>query len=201
MEAFLVSIATVGLAEMGDRTQLLSLILAAHYRTPWPILGGVLIATLANHALAGLVGVWLGELLTSTLLDSVIGVSMVGMALWTLKPDRLDDGAAVNRRSAFWRPDRLLRRGDRRQDSNCRGRIGGRVLQPRRGRRRHDRRHVTCKRAGGIPGQGVCQPPPYESDPVRRCWLLPRARWGIHRPRADPLKLGMSEVCDKRRPA
>ena len=58
MEAFLVSITTVAVAEMGDRTQLLSLVLAAHYRKPWPILAGVLLATLANHALAGIIGVF-----------------------------------------------------------------------------------------------------------------------------------------------
>ena len=61
MEAFLVSLSTVAIAEMGDRTQLLSLMLAAHYRKPWPILAGVLCATLANHIVAALVGVRLGR--------------------------------------------------------------------------------------------------------------------------------------------
>ena len=101
MEAFLVSISTVAFAEMGDRTQLLSLVLAAHYRKPWPILAGVLAATLANHALAGLVGVWFGTFLTARMLDGVVGVSMLGMALWTLRSDRLDGGAAISGRSAF----------------------------------------------------------------------------------------------------
>ncbi len=101
MEAFLVSLSTVTLAEMGDRTQLLSLLLAAHYRRPWPILAGVLAATLANHALAGLIGVWFGKLLTASLLDAVVGFSMLGMALWTLRPDRLDGAAAVGRRGVF----------------------------------------------------------------------------------------------------
>jgi putative Ca2+/H+ antiporter (TMEM165/GDT1 family) len=101
MEAFLVSIATVGVAEMGDRTQLLSLVLAAHYRQPWPILAGVLAATLANHAAAGLVGVWFGEFLRPALLDAVVGAGMLGMALWTLKPDTPGDGAAIGRRGAF----------------------------------------------------------------------------------------------------
>ncbi len=86
---------------MGDRTQLLSLVLAAHYRRPWPILAGVLLATLANHAVAGLVGVWFGEFLSSAVLDSVDGASMLLMALWTLRPDTLDEGTAVNRRGAF----------------------------------------------------------------------------------------------------
>ena len=101
MEAFLVSISTVAFAEMGDRTQLLSLVLAAHYRKPWPILAGVLAATLANHALAGLVGVWFGTFLTACMLDGVVGVSMLGMALWTLRSDRLDGGTAISGRSAF----------------------------------------------------------------------------------------------------
>jgi Ca2+/H+ antiporter, TMEM165/GDT1 family len=101
MEALLVSITTVAVAEMGDRTQLLSLYLAAHYRKPWPILAGVLIATFANHALAGLIGVWFGERLTAPVLDATVGVSMLAMALWTLRPDALSECAAVSGRGAF----------------------------------------------------------------------------------------------------
>jgi putative Ca2+/H+ antiporter (TMEM165/GDT1 family) len=91
MEAFLISLSSVAIAEMGDRTQLLSLMLSAHYRRAWPILAGVLVATLANHALAGLLGRWFGSYLTPAILDAVVGVSMVGMAFWALKPDTLDD--------------------------------------------------------------------------------------------------------------
>jgi putative Ca2+/H+ antiporter (TMEM165/GDT1 family) len=101
MEALLVSISTVVFAEMGDRTQLLSLVLAAKYRKPWPILAGVLLATLANHATAGLIGVWFGEFLTAPVLDATVGVSMVAIALWTLRPDRLQGGAGVHGRGAF----------------------------------------------------------------------------------------------------
>ncbi len=102
MESFLVSLSTVAIAEIGDRTQLLSLMLAAHYRRPWPILAGVLCATLANHAVAGIVGVHLGRFLTPTVLDAVVGISMIGMALWTLKPDTLDESKVGARRaSAF----------------------------------------------------------------------------------------------------
>jgi Ca2+/H+ antiporter, TMEM165/GDT1 family len=101
MEAVLVSISTVAIAEMGDRTQLLSLMLAAHYRRPWPILAGVLCATLANHALAGLIGVRLGRFLTPALLDAVVGVSMIGMALWALKPDTLKEKTGKRRAGAF----------------------------------------------------------------------------------------------------
>ena len=86
---------------MGDRTQLLSLELAAHYRKPWPILSGVLLATLANHALAGIIGVWFGKFLSPALLDSVVGVSMIAMALWVLKPDSLDGAGTANHRGAF----------------------------------------------------------------------------------------------------
>jgi Ca2+/H+ antiporter, TMEM165/GDT1 family len=91
VESFLVSLSTVAIAEMGDRTQLLSLMLAARYRKPWPILAGVFCATLANHALAGIIGIRLARFLTPTLLDATVGVSMVGMALWTLRPDTLAD--------------------------------------------------------------------------------------------------------------
>jgi len=102
MEAFLVSFSTVAIAEIGDRTQLLSLMLAAQYRRPWSILAGVLIATLANHLLAGLIGVRLGRFLTPTRLDLVVGVSLIAMALWTLKPDRLADQSGRRQpRSAF----------------------------------------------------------------------------------------------------
>ena len=103
MESLLVSITTVAIAEMGDRTQLLSLMLAAHFRRPWPILAGILCATLANHAIAGVVGVRLGRFLTPTLLDAAVGVSMIGMALWTLRPDVLKaDANRVSRANAFF---------------------------------------------------------------------------------------------------
>jgi len=91
MEAFFISLASVSVAEMGDRTQLLSLLLAARFRRPWPILAGVLLATLANHAAAGLVGVWFGRLLTPRLLDGIVGASLLIMSLWTLKPDKLGE--------------------------------------------------------------------------------------------------------------
>lgn len=103
LQAFLVSFSTVAVAEMGDRTQLLSMMLAARYRQPWPIIAGVLAATLANHAVAGWVGSWLGGFLTPPILDAIVGASMLAMALWTLKPDKLDDDAGLHsgRRSVF----------------------------------------------------------------------------------------------------
>jgi putative Ca2+/H+ antiporter (TMEM165/GDT1 family) len=103
MEAFLIALASVAIAEIGDRTQLLSLALAAHYHKPWPIIGGVLVATIANHAVAGLLGAWFGKLLTPTVLDVTVGVSMVAMALWVLRPDSLSGKQAeVSNRGAFF---------------------------------------------------------------------------------------------------
>ncbi len=91
MEAVLVSTGLVALAEMGDKTQFLSLVLAARFRRPWPIIAAILVATLANHALAGLLGAsinaWLGE----ELLRWILGISFLAMAAWTLIPDKLDD--------------------------------------------------------------------------------------------------------------
>jgi len=102
MEAFLVSLSTVAIAEIGDRTQLLALVLAAHYRRPWPIIAGIVCATLVNHAVAGFIGERLGSFLTPARLDAVVGVSLIGMALWTLKPDKIDEeGAEPRRASAF----------------------------------------------------------------------------------------------------
>ena len=103
MEAFLVSAGSVAIAEMGDRTQLLALLLAARFRRPWPIVAGILAATLANHAVAGIVGVGFGRLLTPALLYGVVGAGMLAMALWTLIPDKFDenDGLARRERGVF----------------------------------------------------------------------------------------------------
>jgi Ca2+/H+ antiporter, TMEM165/GDT1 family len=102
MESFLISLSTVTVAEVGDRTQLLSLMLAARFRRPWPILAGVLCATLANHAVAAIVGQRLGHLLTPRILDAAVAVSMIVMALWTLKPDTLgEESPGGTRRGAF----------------------------------------------------------------------------------------------------
>ncbi len=91
MDAFLISTGIVALAEMGDKTQLLSLVLAARFRKPWPIVLGILVATLANHALAGAVGSWVTTLLGPTALRWVLGLSFIAMAVWMLIPDQLDD--------------------------------------------------------------------------------------------------------------
>ncbi len=95
MEAFLVSTGIVALAEIGDKTQLLALFLAARWRRPWPIVLGILVATVVNHALAGAVGAWLTSVLGPEALRWILGVSFLGMAVWMLIPDKLD-GAESN---------------------------------------------------------------------------------------------------------
>jgi putative Ca2+/H+ antiporter (TMEM165/GDT1 family) len=102
MEALFISFSTVTVAEMGDRTQLLSLMLVARYGRPWAILAGILSATLANHLAAGFFGAWFGGFLDKIVLDMVVGVSMIVMALWALKPDKLgEDGVPIAQRGVF----------------------------------------------------------------------------------------------------
>lgn len=91
MEAFLLSTGIVALAEMGDKTQLLALILAARFRKPWPIVMGIFVATIANHALAGAAGAWVTTVLGPDMLRWVLGGSFIAMAVWMLIPDRMDD--------------------------------------------------------------------------------------------------------------
>lgn len=90
LEALLVSTGVVALAEIGDKTQLLSLVLAARFRRPVPIIFGILAATLLNHALAGAGGAWISALLGPDRMRWVLGVSFVAMGIWTLIPDKLD---------------------------------------------------------------------------------------------------------------
>lgn len=92
MEAFLVSTSIVALAEMGDKTQLLALVLAARFRKPWPIVWGIFVATVFNHALAGAAGAWITTLIGPQALRWVLGVSFIAMAVWMLIPDKLEDG-------------------------------------------------------------------------------------------------------------
>jgi putative Ca2+/H+ antiporter (TMEM165/GDT1 family) len=94
MESFFVSTGIVALAEMGDKTQLLSLVLAARYRKPWPIVLGILVATLANHGLAGAAGAWITTFLGPDKLRWLLGASFIAMAVWMLIPDKLDDTEA-----------------------------------------------------------------------------------------------------------
>jgi Ca2+/H+ antiporter, TMEM165/GDT1 family len=91
MEAFLVSIVVVAVGEIGDKTQLLALLLAARFRRPLPIVLGILVATLANHTLAGVIGAWLRQVVPAGWLRWLIAGSFLAVALWALKPDRVDD--------------------------------------------------------------------------------------------------------------
>lgn len=91
MQAFLASTLVVALAEIGDKTQLLSLLLAARYKKPAPIIFGIFLATLVNHALAGLLGEWVRSLLSPQTLHWIVGGSLLAIAAWTLKTDKLED--------------------------------------------------------------------------------------------------------------
>ena len=91
MEAFLVSTGIVALAEMGDKTQLLALILAVRFRKPIPIVLGIFVATIVNHGLAGALGAWLTQVMGPDLLRWVLGASFIAMAVWMLIPDSFDE--------------------------------------------------------------------------------------------------------------
>jgi putative Ca2+/H+ antiporter (TMEM165/GDT1 family) len=93
-EAFLVSTGVVALAEIGDKTQLLALVLATRFRKPVPIILGILAATLANHALAGAVGSWLAATIGPVAMRWILGLSFIAMAAWTLIPDKFDESDA-----------------------------------------------------------------------------------------------------------
>lgn len=101
--AFITSAAIVALAEIGDKTQLLAIVLATRFRRPWPIIGGILAATLANHLLAALVGSEAASLLDGRAFRIAVALGFVAMGLWTLIPDKLDDrdGATVAGRGVF----------------------------------------------------------------------------------------------------
>lgn len=90
LEAFLVSVAVVALAEIGDKTQLLALVLAARYRRPVPIIFGILTATLVNHFAAGALGAWLTQVIGPSAMRWILGVSFIAMAGWTLIPDKFE---------------------------------------------------------------------------------------------------------------
>lgn len=96
MNSFLVSAAVVAAAEIGDKTQLLALVLAAKLRKPIPIIFGILVATLANHAAAAAIGTWLTRMIGPDLMRWLLGISFIAMGIWTLIPDKpdLDDEKA-----------------------------------------------------------------------------------------------------------
>ena len=91
MEALFVSTGVVALAEIGDKTQLLAFILAARFKKPWPIIAGILCATVVNHGAAGALGAWITATVSPGILRWVLGASFIGMAIWTLIPDKIED--------------------------------------------------------------------------------------------------------------
>ena len=101
LQALLVSTGTVTLAEIGDKTQLLALLLAARYRKPWPIALGILAATLVNHAISAWLGAELTDWLSPEVLRWVVAASFLAVALWTLKPDTLDENEKLPAHGAF----------------------------------------------------------------------------------------------------
>lgn len=95
MEALLVSTGVVALAEIGDKTQLLAFLLAARFKKPVPIILGILVATVLNHGLAGALGAWIAATVSPDWLRWLLGLSFLGMAIWTLIPDKIEDDEAA----------------------------------------------------------------------------------------------------------
>lgn len=91
MESLLVSTGVVALAEIGDKTQLLAFVLAARFKKPLPIVAGILAATIVNHGLAGALGAWITSAISPDLMRWVLGTSFIGMAIWTMIPDEIED--------------------------------------------------------------------------------------------------------------
>ena len=91
MDSLLISTGVVALAEMGDKTQLLAFILAARFKKPIPIILGILAATIINHGLAGALGAWITSMISAEMLRWILGVSFIGMAIWTLIPDKIEE--------------------------------------------------------------------------------------------------------------
>jgi putative Ca2+/H+ antiporter (TMEM165/GDT1 family) len=97
MRAIVSSFLLVALSETGDKTQLLALSLAARFRRPWVVMAGILTAIMANHLLAAAAGSWIAERVPARLMAGVLGILFVAFAIWTLRPDSLDEGAAQSR--------------------------------------------------------------------------------------------------------
>ena len=91
MESLFISTGVVALAEIGDKTQLLAFILAARFKKPLPIIAGILIATLVNHGLAGIFGAWITTVVSPDAMRWVLGLSFLGMAVWTMIPDKIEE--------------------------------------------------------------------------------------------------------------
>jgi putative Ca2+/H+ antiporter (TMEM165/GDT1 family) len=101
VEAIIGSFLLVAVSEMGDKTQLLAFSLASRFRKPWVVLAGILVATLANHALAASVGSWVSAHVPQRVMAGILAALFIGFGLWTLKPDTLDETASPGRFGAF----------------------------------------------------------------------------------------------------
>jgi putative Ca2+/H+ antiporter (TMEM165/GDT1 family) len=91
MESLLIPTGVVALAEIGDKTQLLAFLLATRFKKPVPIIAGILLATILNHALAGALGAWITATLSPQAMRWILGLSFIGMAVWTLVPDKIEE--------------------------------------------------------------------------------------------------------------
>ncbi|MFM6989530.1 MAG: TMEM165/GDT1 family protein [Arenimonas sp.] len=91
MESLFVSTGVVALAEIGDKTQLLAFLLATRFKKPLPIIAGILVATILNHAMAGALGAWITATLSPDIMRWILGLSFLGMAVWTLIPDKIEE--------------------------------------------------------------------------------------------------------------
>ena len=160
LEAFLVSTGIVALAEIGDKTQLLAFILAAKFRKPLPIVIGILVATLANHGFAGALGSWITVLMGPQTLRWVLGLSFIGMAVWTLIPDKFDEkdakltqfGVFGTTLIAFF----LAEMGDKTQVATIA--LAAQVPRILFGCRRNHVGHDDRQCSGGSPGRSNRQP-------------------------------------------
>jgi putative Ca2+/H+ antiporter (TMEM165/GDT1 family) len=101
MAAILASFLLVALSEMGDKTQLLAFSLATRFRRPWPVMGGILVATLANHALASSLGAWISDHVPARVMAGVLAATFIAFGLWTLRPDELEESESEPRAGAF----------------------------------------------------------------------------------------------------
>ncbi len=101
MQAILSSFLLVAVSEMGDKTQLLAFSLATRFRKPWPVMAGILVATIANHALASSVGAWISANVPARVLAAILAATFIGFGVWTLRPDTLDEARGPERFGAF----------------------------------------------------------------------------------------------------
>ena len=159
LQAIGVSAAVVAIAEIGDKTQLLTIVLAAKYRKPWPIIAGIFVATILNHAAAASVGYFISQWLTGRIFQTVMGLSFLAMAAWALVPDKEDEGALTRSRGGpgalGWLvdcPGRAAAAGEEEASHGVRG-AGGRAAS---------RERVHCLQAGGARAT-PCGPPLHTS--------------------------------------